>query len=92
MTKKLIPCVYLKKGRLVKGFKDDCVISDDPAGFCTGLSVSGADAIILFDLSEGDEEHEEALLTIRKITRSIDTDVLGAGNVARLEDVKKLLK
>ena len=91
MTKKLIPCVYLKKGRLVKGFKDDCVISDDPAGFCTGLSVSGADAIILFDLSEGDEEHEEALLTIRKITRSIDTDVLGAGNVARLEDVKKLL-
>ena len=91
MKKLLIPCVYLKNNRLQKGFSDGSVVTDDPVGFIVSLSVNGADAILLFDLSEGDEEHEEALLTIRKITRSMATPVWAAGNVNRLEDVKKLL-
>ena len=91
MDKLLIPCVYLKEGKLVKGFGDGSVISDDPASYCTKLSVDGADAIILFDLSDSEKEHEEALLQIRKITSATDTDVYGAGNINRLEDVKKLL-
>ena len=91
MKKLLIPCVYLKKGRLVRGFRDDETVSDDPKAYCASLSVKGADAIILFDLSDEDTEHEEALLTVRKITGAIDTPVYGAGRVNRLEDVKKLL-
>lgn len=91
MNKLLIPCVYLKKGKLVQGFKNNHVISDDPESFCRKLSVNGADAVILFDLSDCDAEHEESLLMIRKITRSIDTPVYGAGAIERLEDVKKLL-
>ena len=91
MNKLIIPCVYLKKGKLVKGFKDSHAVSEDPESFCQNLSVKGADAIILFDLSKGDAEHEEALLMIRRITRAIDTPVYGAGAIERLEDVKKLL-
>ena len=91
MKKLLIPCVYLKNNCIVKGFGDKTKISDDPVSYCVSLSVGGADAILLFDLSEGDEEHEEALLTIRKVTSNIATDVYAAGNVNRLEDVKKLL-
>ena len=91
MKKLIIPCVYLKNKKLIKGFGDDAVISSDPVSYCTKLSVNGADAILLFDLSDADDEHEEALLTIRSITKSIDTPVYGAGNIKRLEDVKKLL-
>ncbi len=91
MKKLIIPCVYLKKGKLIKGFRDDSALSDDPVSYCVSLSVNGADNIILFDLSDGDAEHEEALLTIRKITSAIDTGIIAAGNVNRLEDVKKLL-
>ncbi len=91
MNKLLIPCVYLKNNNLIKGFSDDTVISRDPVSYCVSLSVNGADAILLFDLSEGDEEHEEALLIVRAVTRAIDTPVYGAGNINRLEDVKKLL-
>ena len=91
MDKLLIPCVYLKNNILVKGFNDDTVLSDDPVRYCVSLSVNGADAMILFDLSEDDTEHEQALLTVRKITSATDTPVYGAGNVKRLEDVKKLL-
>lgn len=91
MKKLLIPCVYLKNKKLIKSFGDDTVISSDPVSYCVKLSVNGADAILLFDLSDEDDEHEEALLMIRSITRSTDTPVYGAGNINRLEDVKKLL-
>lgn len=91
MKKLIIPCVYLKNKNFVRGFGDNEVISGDPVNFCVKLSVGGADAIILFDLSEGDKEHEESLLIIRKINEQIDTPVYGAGGVNRLEDVKKLL-
>ncbi|MCR5673305.1 MAG: bifunctional phosphoribosyl-AMP cyclohydrolase/phosphoribosyl-ATP diphosphatase HisIE [Lachnospiraceae bacterium] len=91
MNKLIIPCVYLKNNKLVKGFSDDSVVNEDPEKYCVSLSTSGADALILFDLSEEDASHEQALLTIRKITSATDTPVYGAGNVKRLEDVKKLL-
>ncbi len=91
MKKHIIPCVYMKDCRLVKGFSDNTVVSENPCDHVVSLSVNGADAIILFDLSDGDAEHEEALLMIRKMTRLIDTPVIAAGNVNRLEDVKKLL-
>lgn len=91
MNKKIIPCVYLKNSRIIKGFKDEEVLCEDPVKYITALSVNGADEIILFDLSDDDASHEEALLTIRKINKAIDTPVIGAGNVNRLEDVKKLI-
>ena len=91
MKKLLIPCVYLKEQKLIKGFSDKTVVSSDPVDHCRSLSVNGADAIILFDLSDGEKEHEDAILMIRKITEAIDTPVYGAGCVDRLEDVKKLI-
>lgn len=91
MNKKIIPCVYLKDGKLIEGFKKTKVIAEDPVKYITDLSINGADEIILFDLSDDDASHEEALLTIRRINKAIDTPVIGAGNVKRLEDVKKLI-
>lgn len=88
---KKIPCLYLKDEKFVKGFKSKTVISDDPVNYAFMLSNKGADKIIIFDLSKTDEEHDKALTCIRNIVRKIDIPVLGAGNVKRSEDVKKLL-
>jgi len=90
-TKKIIPCVYLHNQKLIKGFKDTSIVTEDPVAYITNLAVNGADSVIVFDLSSGDEEHEKDLLMIRKITKATDVAVIGAGNVKRLEDVKKLI-
>jgi len=91
MTKKIIPCFYLLNEKLVKGFSDHSIIAEDPVAYIVDFSVNGADNIIIFDLSDGDEDHENALLMIRKITKETDIPVIGAGNIKRLEDVKKLI-
>ena len=45
----------------------------------------------MFDLSENDTDHEAALDLIREICAMAQMDVIGAGPVMRMEDVKKLL-
>ncbi len=90
-NKKLIPCFYLKDKKFIKGFKDEGVVSKDPVSYAVSCSGRGADEMIVFDLSDGDTAHEEALLVLRELNRSIDIPVIGAGNINRVEDVKKLL-
>lgn len=90
-VKMLIPCMYLKNEKLVKGFRDDSIVSDNPIKAFSNISVKGADAVIVFDLSDDDNSHENALLKLRDMNRAADVPMIGAGNIKRLEDVKKLL-
>ncbi|MCR4833296.1 MAG: bifunctional phosphoribosyl-AMP cyclohydrolase/phosphoribosyl-ATP diphosphatase HisIE [Butyrivibrio sp.] len=91
MIKKFVPCIYLKDEKAVKSF--DCleVINDDPVLLAEKYNDDSCDEIIVFDLSEGDNEHEKALDVIKDICNKVDVPVIGAGNVKRMEDIKKLL-
>ena len=58
------------------------------AGF---YSDNGADELLVFDFSSGDEEHEKAIARIREICAVSEIPVMAAGNINRMEDVKKLI-
>lgn len=91
-TKKLIPCIYLSQKMAVAGLKSDKeVVSTDPVKLAQTYFKNGADEIIVFDLSSDDHTHEEALDVIKAICTSVNIPVIGAGNVKRMEDIKKLL-
>ena len=89
--KKIIPCLYLKDAQLYDSFADEKCISDDPLQYSIRCANAGADMLVIFDQSYDDASHEEALHIIRNITRSIDIPVIGAGNINRTEDVKKII-
>ena len=82
MKKLIIPEIYLKNG-LANG--------ENPVELAKYFSEAGADAIILHDLSTEDEEHEINLHTMKAIYRAIEIPMFGAGNIKRVEDVKKIL-
>lgn len=52
---------------------------------------NGADELLLWDLSESDEDHERTIGIIKELARVIDIPILTGGRVRRLEDVKKYL-
>ncbi len=52
---------------------------------------SGADAILFFDLSDKDAEHDRSIAAIKELARAVDIPIYGGGNIRRMEDVKKLL-
>lgn len=89
--KKFIPCIYLLNEKAVAGFGDDTVISSNPAELARFYGENNADELIVFDLSNDDVSHEAALDLLKLICKEAQIPVIGAGNVKRMEDIKKLL-
>lgn len=91
MKKRFVSCIYLYQGKAVMNLNDLTLLADDPVALAKGYDNDGVDEIMIFDLSKGDQEHEAALDVIKAICATVEADVIGAGNVKRMEDVKKLL-
>ena len=89
--KRLTPCIFVEDGKAVKWFDDPTPVSDDVVGLAKHYSEKGADELIVFDLSDSDEGHDESIDLIRKINRVISIPMIAGGNIRRTEDVKKFL-
>ncbi len=89
--KRVIPCIFIDSGKAVKWFDDRTVLSEDVLSLARYYSEHGADELIVFDLSESDEEHDEAIDLMKKINRIIRIPMVAGGNIKRQEDVKKIL-
>lgn len=89
--KKLVPCIYLYKGNAVKDLSDITIIDTNPVKLAKFYGDNNADGLMVFDMSDSDKEHEEALDIIKEICKEAEIPVTGAGNVHRMEDIKKLL-
>ena len=91
-NKLMIPCLYLQSEKAVTGFGQRNLFGNgdvvDLAGF---YSDNGADELLVFDFSSGDEEHEKAIGKIKEICAASEIPVMAAGNINRMEDVKKLI-
>lgn len=90
--KLVIPCLYLFRGQAVTGWGQKNIFdSGDVAKLARFYSDNGADEILVFDFSSTDEEHDQAIGKIKEICDASEVPVIGAGNIKRMEDVKKLL-
>ena len=91
IIKKFVPCIYLYHEHAVRNLTDTTIVNTDPVRLADFYCEHNADELIVFDMSEGDAEHEAALDIIKEIRTKAEVDVIGAGNVKRMEDIKKLL-
>ena len=90
-AKKFIPCIYLYRTHAVTSLTDKTIVETDPVRLALFYSENNADAMIVFDMSDTDDEHEEALDIMKEICAKVEVDVYGGGNVKRMEDIKKIL-
>lgn len=90
-TKKFVPCIYLYEEHAVKGLNDMTVVETDPIRLARLYSENNADELIVFDMSYDDASHDKALDIMKEICSVVEMDVIGAGNVKRMEDIKKIL-
>lgn len=90
-AKRFVSSLYLYNEHAVKSLTDMTVVEADPIRFAKRFSENNVDELIIFDLSYDDESHEKALLLIKEICKDLDIPVIGAGNIKRMEDVKKLI-
>lgn len=88
--KNIVATIYLKNGQAVKGINNFEPL-DDVIQLARLYNDSGIDKIIVFDLSDEDEEHEKNIHVIKNINRNVEIKVCAGGNINRLEDIKKFI-
>lgn len=90
-AKKIYSTIYLKNRKAYTNLQANTLFSESPVLLAKSYSDKGIDGIIVFDLSDGDAEHEEAIGCIKELVRNVEVPVFAGGNIKRMEDVKKLL-
>ena len=88
--KNIVATIYLKNGQAVKSI-DDPTPMPDVIELARLYNDSGIDKIIVFDLSDDDEEHEKNIHTIKNINRNVEIKVCAGGNINRMGDIKKFI-
>ncbi len=85
--KNIVAIIYIKNGQAVKG-RNDFTPSGDVFEAAKTYNDCGVDKILLFDLSDDEEEHRLNLKTVKKLNRDLEIKTCLAGNIKRFEDIK----
>jgi cyclase len=87
LTKRIIACLDVKGGRVVKGVRFvDLVDAGDPAELAARHAEAGADEIVLLDITATPEERGTLLATVRRTARRLFIPFTVGGGVRTLED------
>jgi cyclase len=87
LTKRIIACLDVNGGRVVKGVQFvDLRDAGDPAELAKRHSDSGADEIVLLDISATHEGRATLLETVRRTARELFIPFTVGGGIRKLED------
>ncbi len=89
--KQLFAGIGCREGRPVSLGKKEDLGSVSLTTLAYFYNDNGADGLLLWDMSEGDEDHERTIGMVKELARRMDIPVITGGRVRRLEDVKKYL-
>ena len=92
LTKRIIPCLDVKNGRVVKGLHFESIKdAGDPVELAAKYSEEGADELVFLDITASDEQRETIKNLVRKVATVIDIPFTVGGGVKSLEDARNIL-
>ncbi len=92
-TKRIIPCLDVKNGRVVKGvnfinFRD----AGDPAEVGAAYDKSGADELVFLDITASSDARNTAVEMVRKVAEKVFIPFTVGGGIRTVEDFKAILR
>ena len=92
LTKRIIPCLDVKEGRVVKGtnfvgLRD----AGDPVERAAAYDVEGADELVFLDITATFEERKAMLDVIRKTAAKVFMPLTVGGGISSVEDIRNTL-
>ena len=92
LTKRIIPCLDVKNGRVVKGLHFESIKdAGDPVELAAKYSNEGADELVFLDITASDEQRETIKDLVRKVASVIDIPFTVGGGVKSLNDARNIL-
>ncbi|MCH5250977.1 MAG: imidazole glycerol phosphate synthase subunit HisF [Lachnospiraceae bacterium] len=92
-TKRIIPCLDVNNGRVVKGvnfvnFKD----AGDPAEVGAAYDKSGADELVFLDITASSDARATAVEMVRKVAARVFIPFTVGGGIRSVEDFRAILR
>lgn len=92
-TKRIIPCLDVKNGRVVKGInfvnlKD----AGDPVEVAAAYDQAGADELVFLDITASSDARSTAVDMVRKVAEKVFIPFTVGGGIRTVEDFKALLR
>ena len=92
-TKRIIPCLDVKNGRVVKGvnfinFKD----AGDPAEVGAAYDKSGADELVFLDITASSDARATAVEMVRKVAEKVFIPFTVGGGIRTVDDFRAILR
>ncbi len=92
LTRRIIPCLDTRDGRVVKGRQfRDLRDAGSPGGLAAAYDLSGADELVLLDVSATPDGRAHALDTVREVRATLRIPLTVGGGVRSIADAEALL-
>lgn len=92
-TKRIIPCLDVKEGKVVKGI-NFVGLKDvgDPVELAKSYYEQGADEIVFLDISATNEGRDTMVEVVKKVAETIFIPFTVGGGIRTLDDITKMLR
>jgi cyclase len=92
LTKRIIPCLDVKNGRVVKGLNFESIKdAGDPVELAAKYSNEGADELVFLDITASNEQRETIKELVRKVASVINIPFTVGGGVKSIDDARNIL-
>ena len=92
LAKRIIPCLDVDKGRVVKGVNFvDIRDAGDPVEVARRYNEQGADEITFLDITASSESRDTTYETVERMAAEVFIPLTVGGGVRAVEDIRKLL-
>lgn len=93
LSKRIIPCLDVKNGRVVKGI-NFVELKDvgDPVECAKAYNAQGADEIVFLDITATHEERDTIVDVVEKTAKEVFVPLTVGGGIRSIDDFRKLLR
>jgi imidazole glycerol-phosphate synthase subunit HisF len=92
LAKRIIPCLDVNNGRVVKGINfKEVKDAGDPVEFAKKYSYQGADELVFLDITASEQKREIIKNVVRNVAKVIDIPFTVGGGIKKLEDARDIL-
>ncbi len=92
-TKRIIPCLDVNKGRVVKGVNFvNLRDAGDPVEIAKAYDAAGADEVVFLDITASNEARETVTDMVRAVAANVFIPFTVGGGIRTVEDFRRLLR
>lgn len=92
LAKRIIPCLDVDKGRVVKGVQFvDIKDAGDPVEVAKRYNDEGADEITFLDITASHEGRDTTIKTVEKMASEVFIPLTVGGGIRKVEDIRNML-